>query len=156
AATASATGALGSDRIFKGTLLEAHYPDASFDAVTFWSALEHTNHPRANLLETRRVIKTGGTVIVQVPNASSYQARWFGGDWFALDAPRHRYHFDQSSLARLLIGCRFEIYRTTLFSRAHNAHALRQSLKARLSGNGAFRRSLFLVSIPLLKPFDLF
>jgi 2-polyprenyl-3-methyl-5-hydroxy-6-metoxy-1,4-benzoquinol methylase len=157
AATASATRALGSDRVFHGTLLEARYAEERFDVVTLWSALEHTNYPRANLLEARRVIKTGGTVIVQVPNAASYQARWFGGDWFALDAPRHRYHFDQSSLGRLLSDSGFEVYRTTLFSRAHNAHALRQSLKAKLSGNGAgpLRRSLFLASIPLLKPFDL-
>jgi SAM-dependent methyltransferase len=148
---------LGLDHVRAGTLVEAAFDDSCFDLVTLWSALEHTNEPRANLIEARRILKPGGTLIVQVPNAASYQARWFNGSWFSLDAPRHRYHFSATGLDRLLSQTGFETYRRTFLSRAHNSHALRQSLKARLRSpeSSSFRRGLFYLTIPLIKPFDL-
>ena len=156
AAALAARRALGSQQIFTGTLIDAPHQDAAFDVVAFWSALEHMNNPRANIIEARRLLKPGGTLIVQVPNAASYQARWFGGNWFALDAPRHRYHFTPAAIDRLLSGAGFKIYRTTFHSKAHNAHALRQSLKAKLytAHASVAQRALFLAMIPFLKPFD--
>jgi len=157
AAARAAERAVGSGHVFAGTLTQSAWADSTFDAVTFWSALEHTNQPRANLREAKRIIKRGGSLIVQVPNAASYQARLFGGDWFALDAPRHRYHFTLSVLDRLLSEIGFEAYRVTYFSKAHNSHALRQSLKSKLLSreSSAFNRGLFYLSIPLIKPCDL-
>jgi SAM-dependent methyltransferase len=156
AAAQTARRALGNEQIFTGPLLAAAHPDASFDVVAFWSALEHMNNPRANIIQARRKLRPGGTLIVQVPNAASYQARWFEGNWFALDAPRHRYHFTLATLDRLLSGSGFNIYRTTFHSKAHNAHALRQSLKSKLytADSPLAQRALFLAAIPFLKPFD--
>jgi len=156
AAATAANRAIGSGRVFAGTLIESACEDEAFDVVTFWSALEHMNEPRANLIEARRIIKSGGTLIVQVPNAASYQARWFGGNWFALDAPRHRYHFTLQTLERLLSLAGFKLYRTTFHSKAHNAHSLRQSLKSLLYARNAnvISRALFLAAIPFIKPVD--
>lgn len=156
-AASSAAQALGREKIFNGTLLDARFGGSFFDAATFWSALEHTNQPRADLVEARRVLRPGGALIVQVPNAGSYQARWFGGRWFALDAPRHRYHFTRDRLETLLTETGFSIFRVTLFSKAHNAHALRQSLKSRLrfETGSTGGRALFYLAIPFIKPFDL-
>ncbi|HSB12218.1 MAG TPA: class I SAM-dependent methyltransferase [Blastocatellia bacterium] len=156
AACAAAAHALGRGRVFRGELIESQWPDSSFDVVTFWSALEHTNEPRANLKAARHIIKPGGSLIVQLPNAASYQARWFGGDWFALDAPRHRYHFNLPILERLLSETGFELYRTSYSSKAHNAHALKQSLKLKLlsKDSGAGPKALFYLSLPLIKPLD--
>jgi 2-polyprenyl-3-methyl-5-hydroxy-6-metoxy-1,4-benzoquinol methylase len=156
AASRSAERAVGSGRVFTGTLTQSQWPDSTFDVVTLWSALEHTNEPRANLREARRITKLGGSLIVQLPNAASYQARMFGGQWFALDVPRHRYHFTLSLLDRLLSETGFEVYRVTGFSKAHNSHALRQSLKVKLltDDSSAISRALFYVSLPFLEPFD--
>jgi 2-polyprenyl-3-methyl-5-hydroxy-6-metoxy-1,4-benzoquinol methylase len=146
---------VGSDRVICGALLQGAYPKAFFDVVTFWSVLEHTSDPRAQLEEARRILKPRGTVILQLPNAGSYQTRWFGGDWFSLDAPRHRYHFNRQALERLLRETGFSIYRQDRFSKTHNAHALRQSLKTRLHATeSAAGRALFLVAIPWIKPLD--
>lgn len=148
--------AIGSARVLNGTLDQAKWPDSTFDVVTLWSSLEHTNHPRANLGKARRITKLGGSVIVQLPNAASYQARMFGGDWFALDVPRHRYHFTLPLLTRLLSESGFEIYRVTFRSKAHNSHALRQSLKTKLIGNNKrlLGKAQFFLLIPFIKPFD--
>jgi 2-polyprenyl-3-methyl-5-hydroxy-6-metoxy-1,4-benzoquinol methylase len=156
AAAEEVVRSIGSGRVVSGTLTQSTWADSSFDVVTFWSALEHSNEPRANLREARRIIKPGGSLIVQLPNAASYQARVFRGDWFALDAPRHRYHFTLSTLDRLLSETGFQIYDKSYFSRAHNSHALRQSLKARLTGGNSncLTRAAFYLSIPLIKPFD--
>ncbi len=153
----AAERSLGSGHVFPGSLSQGTWADSSFDVVTFWSALEHTSEPSANLREARRVIKSGGTLIVELPNVASYQARLFGGDWFALDAPRHRYHFTLNTLDRVLSETGFQIYEKTYYSRAHNSHALRQSLKTRLVSrdSSVLNRALFLLSIPLIKPFDL-
>jgi len=156
AAARAASRALGEGRVFTGTLIESACADGVFDVVTFWSALEHTNEPRANLVEARRILKPGGSLIVQLPNTASYQARMFSGDWFSLDAPRHRYHFTPQTLDALLSDTGFCTYHKTMFSKAHNAHALRQSLKSKLFGEGSnpFGRALFYLSIPFIKPFD--
>jgi SAM-dependent methyltransferase len=146
---------LGAEHAFGGTLLEASLPDSFFDVVTFWSALEHMNHPRANLVKARRIIKPGGTIIIQVPNAASYQARAFKGNWFALDVPRHRYHFSRETIEALLKDTGFSPGYVTYRSSAHNAHALRQSLKSSL--NAAASRPgyvLFCLVIPFIKPAD--
>jgi 2-polyprenyl-3-methyl-5-hydroxy-6-metoxy-1,4-benzoquinol methylase len=146
---------LGADRIFNCGLIEAKLGPTSFDVVTLWSALEHMNHPRINLIEARRLVKPGGAIIVQVPNASSYQARLFKGNWFALDVPRHRYHFSFSVLKALLSDAGFRIYRTTYFSKAHNAHAFRQSLKTAFSaGESRAGFGAFCIAIPVIKPID--
>lgn len=146
---------LGLDRVICGALLQAAYPKAFFDVVTFWSVLEHTSDPRAQLEEARRILKPRGTVILQLPNAGSYQTRWFGGDWFSLDAPRHRYHFNREALGRLLMETGFSICREDRFSKTHNAHALRQSLKTHLHATeSAAGRALFLAAIPWIKPLD--
>jgi SAM-dependent methyltransferase len=156
AASRAAEAALGRGHVFAGTLTESSWEDSQFDAVTFWSALEHMNKPGLNLREARRIMKKGGTLIVQVPNAASYQARMFEGDWFALDAPRHRYHFALPVLKRLLSETGFEVYRTSYFSKAHNSHALRQSLKTKLATDYArpVGLGLFLISLPFVRPFD--
>jgi 2-polyprenyl-3-methyl-5-hydroxy-6-metoxy-1,4-benzoquinol methylase len=157
AAAEAAKRALGDGHVFSGTLLRSAWENESFDVVTLWAALEHTNEPHKNLREARRIIKTGGSLIVQLPNAASYQARMFGGEWFALDAPRHRYHFTLPALDRLLSETGFQIYQTSYFSKAHNSHALKQSLKSKLvrRDSNALNRALFYLSIPLIKPFDL-
>jgi 2-polyprenyl-3-methyl-5-hydroxy-6-metoxy-1,4-benzoquinol methylase len=156
AASAAAKLALGKERVFNGSLVDAACAESFFDVVTLWSTLEHTNEPRLTLEESRRILKPGGSIIVQVPNASSYQARLFGGAWFSLDAPRHRYHFTKNTLLALLHKTGFDTYYTTFFSRTHNSHALKQSLKFKLAGGslGVAGKAMFHLAAPFIKPFD--
>lgn len=156
-----AAARLGCDRVFTGTLSDVQAEaglgfGGSFDVITLWSVLEHTIEPRAELATARRLIEPGGTLIVQAPDAAGYQARLFRGKWFALDAPRHRYHFSADTLEALLDRSGFEPYYTTSFSKAHNAHALRQSLRTVLAADrSAAGFGVFLVTIPLIRPVDL-
>lgn len=87
--------------IFLGSLEQASYPAAFFDAVTLWDTLEHLPDPTSTLLEIKRIIKSDGVLVVRVPNYDSWDARIFGPAWAGLDVPRHFFVFSRSSLVKL-------------------------------------------------------
>jgi len=88
--------------VFTGTLEQAAFADASFDAVTMWDVLEHVHDPAGTVREIRRVLKPGGILVVRVPNLASWDAGFFKTTWAGLDAPRHLYVFTPATLSRLL------------------------------------------------------
>jgi len=88
--------------IFHGSLEQASYPPAFFDAVTLWDVLEHLPDPSSTLQEVKRIIKPDGVLIVRVPNYDSWDAIIFGPAWAGLDVPRHFYVFSQNCLVNIL------------------------------------------------------
>jgi SAM-dependent methyltransferase len=53
------------------------FPEAHFDAVTCCQVLEHFSHsPLPALAEMSRVLKTGGTIELDVPNVACWRNRW--------------------------------------------------------------------------------
>ncbi|MGH9946200.1 MAG: class I SAM-dependent methyltransferase [Pyrinomonadaceae bacterium] len=153
-AAAVARKFIGNENIFESDFSSAKFGDAVFDIVTFWSSFEHLGNPTEALDETHRVLKPGGTLILQVPDAASYQARFFKGNWFSLDAPRHRYHYDFPFLKDLLASKGFDAYLSAGHSRTHDHHALRQSLKALLRHKSFFKDTLYLLTKSFTRPVD--
>ncbi len=94
-----------------GLLLDVHYPDASFDAVTFWWVLEHAHDPMADLREAHRILKPGGVVVVALQNFASLGRHLFGADWHHVDIPTHLYQFEPRTLRRALEEAGFEPFR---------------------------------------------
>ena len=94
--------------VFAGSFLDHTFEAESFDVVTMFHVLEHFRFPRAALAEVQRLLKPGGQILVEVPNASSLAATLFGVDWFAWELPRHLYHFTPEALVRLLSDCGFD------------------------------------------------
>jgi SAM-dependent methyltransferase len=87
-----------------GELADARLASGSVDAVFAWQALEHVPDLRATVDEVARVLKPGGWFAFAVPNAGSWEASWFRGDWYALEAPRHLWHLRPRDVARVLGG----------------------------------------------------
>lgn len=52
-----------------GTLVELSLPANSFDVVTYLEVLEHVENPVSELLEARRVLRSGGILCIELPNA---------------------------------------------------------------------------------------
>lgn len=149
---AAADRALGGDRVLAGRLDDVPPPNLPFDVVTFWASLEHVATPRQDLVRARSLLSTGGIVVVQVPDFYSWQSVRFGPDWFALDVPRHRWHFGEVQLATLLDQCGFRIDEMLKRSVTHDPHALKQSLKTRLVGASApFGRARYYAAAPFVK-----
>ena len=65
-------------------LVEAGYEAESFDQIVIWHVLEHLRDPRGTLIECHRLLKPGGRLVVAVPNAASWQARFGGAGWVHL------------------------------------------------------------------------
>ncbi len=84
---------------------------ATVDAVTLWHVLEHLKDPHLALTEARRVLKPQGVVLVEVPNARSWQAHMWGERWLHWDLQRHVWHFSPRTLIRLLEKAGFHVIR---------------------------------------------
>jgi SAM-dependent methyltransferase len=88
--------------VFEGELLQAGFPDNSFDVVTAWHVVEHLQDPHALVREVQRILRPGGLFVVEVPNFASWQARLGQDRWFHLDVPRHLLHYTPHALLQLL------------------------------------------------------
>ena len=94
--------------VFVGDILDAPFPPGSFDAITCFHLLEHVYQPREVLAKVFEWLKPGGVFYLIVPNIDSAGARIFGSYWYALELPRHLYHFSPKSLRTLARPVGFE------------------------------------------------
>lgn len=51
-----------------GFIQDANFAEASFDVITIWHVLEHTENPLQVLAKLRSLLKPEGTLVVEVPN----------------------------------------------------------------------------------------
>jgi SAM-dependent methyltransferase len=100
-------------KVFTGTLEEANFPAAFFDAITLWDVLEHLHDPMSSLLEMCRILKVNGILVLRVPNLDSWWANLFGKYWAGLEPPRHLYVFNQTTLSSLLEKSGFHVLKTS-------------------------------------------
>jgi SAM-dependent methyltransferase len=122
-----------------GTLAQVRLRPGAFDAVVFRQSLEHVSDPLADLRRARAALREGGALIVSVPNFGCWQRRRFGGRWFHLDLPRHRFHFDARALRSALERAGFEEIETLTSS---STVGLAASLQYALAGRCLFSSGL--------------
>ena len=84
--------------VFIGDILDAPFPAQSFDAITCFNVFEHLYDPHAVLAKVAKWLKPGGIFYCFVPNIDSAGYRLFRSHWYALELPRHLYHFSPASL----------------------------------------------------------
>lgn len=130
------------------------FPDASFSVITLWHVLEHLPNLEQQLKTLNRLLKDKGMLIIAVPNFKSHDAKHYQEFWAAYDAPRHLWHFSQTSIKKLfsevgmvvsetrpmpfdsfyvsLLSEKYRTGRMQLFSAAYRG--LLSNLKARRSG----------------------
>ncbi len=86
----------------QGSLTGDAWEGHRFDFITMFHVLEHLPDPRSALHFAIEHLTAGGSLIIQVPNADSFQARFFGARWYGFDVPRHVINFTRSGLQYLL------------------------------------------------------
>lgn len=77
------------------------FSENSFDVITLWHVLEHLPKLEEHVLILKKLLKPDGKIIIAVPNYKSYDAKHYKEFWAAYDAPRHLWHFSQSSMQKL-------------------------------------------------------
>jgi SAM-dependent methyltransferase len=100
----------------------------AFAAITMFHVIEHLPDPRPCLVTARSLLAPDGRLIVQVPNAASWQCRLLGRRWNGLDVPRHLFDYRDADLEKLLDSSGFEVVRRKYFSWRDNPAGLASSL----------------------------
>lgn len=89
------------------------------DVVTMYDILEHTEDPQADLKDIRKVMRGGGTLIVNLPNMDSFMAKVTGPQWNKLIPPNHTFFFTQQTLRNLVEKVGFSF----LYAKTNNGTA---------------------------------
>jgi SAM-dependent methyltransferase len=113
---------------FCASLPSAPLAPGSCRAVLMIHVLEHTADPAAWVEAAHSLLRDGGRLVVQVPNASCWEFLLLGENWSGLDVPRHLIDFRAHDLEALLELCGFEILRRKNFSLRDNPGTLAKSL----------------------------
>ena len=77
-------------------------PAESFNVITLWHVLEHVHRLHEYLGQLNKLLTQNGTLIIAVPNYTSYDAGHYKQYWAAYDVPRHLYHFSPGAMESLL------------------------------------------------------
>src|SRR5262249_1278497 len=85
--------AVSGAEIFVGDVLEAPFEAGSFDVITCFHVFEHFYEPYKVMKRVWSWLKPGGIFYTIVPNIDSAGGRVFRSYWFALELPRHLFHF---------------------------------------------------------------
>ncbi len=134
--------------ISTGTIEDTVASGETYDSVILFHVLEHLVDPREFMSNLSRVIREGGTLILQVPNCSSWQARLFGKRWYGLDCPRHVCNYSAGALECLVASSGFMISRIETFSLRDNAAAFASSLFPWLDPLGSRVKNLAAGRVP--------
>lgn len=96
-----------------GTLDTFEAPDHSFDVITLWDVIEHVPDPRETLRQARRLLRPGGIIAINTPDADSLWARVMGMQWHLVVPPEHLHLFGTRSLHRMLAETEFDCLMTS-------------------------------------------
>ncbi len=114
------------------TLSKAPLPPGQFSVLTMFHVLEHLYDPAGYVEAAHALLGPGGRLVVQVPNAASWQFLLFGQNWNGLDVPRHLVNFKAKDLVTLLETTGFEVVRRKFFSLRDNPAGMATSIATSL------------------------
>jgi 2-polyprenyl-3-methyl-5-hydroxy-6-metoxy-1,4-benzoquinol methylase len=85
------------------------FSEQQFDVITLWHVLEHVHELHRYIETFYRILKDDGTLIIAVPNYTSYDAQLYAEFWAAYDVPRHLYHFSPVAMNQLMQQHNFKV-----------------------------------------------
>jgi SAM-dependent methyltransferase len=108
-----------------GELASVELPAASFDHVRLNHVLEHLLDPLGDLKRIAWLLRPGGTLYLETPNADARHAATMGEDWIGWDAPRHVQLFNNKTARRALLEAGLEVRsEATIFDELVLRHSL--------------------------------
>lgn len=84
---------------------------ADYAAVVMRSYLEHELQPLEALLESSRILKPSGILILKVPNYGSLNAMVMGRNWCGIRLPDHVNYFTPTHLSAMVERAGYRIHR---------------------------------------------
>lgn len=140
---------------------------SEFDVITMWHVLEHVHKLNETIALMKQLLKKTGTLVVALPNCSSWDARVYRQYWAAYDVPRHLYHFTPNDVEALfsrngmavskVLPMWFDAFYIAMLSEKHKNgktnylralyNGLRSNLKALKTGR-AFSSQVYVIKTP--------
>ena len=74
----------------------------SFDIITAWHVIEHVHDLNETIEHLSKCLDKNGYLIIALPNANAFDARYYKQKWAGYDVPRHLYHFTRKSFISLI------------------------------------------------------
>ena len=93
-------------QLIQSRIEDAKLADASFNILHSCHTLEHLASPAATLADHWRVLKTGGLLVLDVPNLALLGGEDVLEEWFI---DKHLYHFSDVTLGRMIEAAGFTI-----------------------------------------------
>jgi len=75
---------------------------SAFEVITLNHVIEHVHRPVDTLMKAYFLLKPGGQLYVETPNASAFGHRLFKANWRGLEVPRHLTVFSWYALEDIL------------------------------------------------------
>lgn len=85
-----------------GALETINKPVNSYNLIVGWMVLEHLHQPVQSLRKLASWARPEAMLVLSVPNVGSIEARIFGSRWYALQLPNHLFHYDTSTISKML------------------------------------------------------
>lgn len=116
--------------ITQSSVDEYNFSKNSFDLISMFHVLEHVFHPREELKKIKTALSPNGFLIIEVPNIASLPAKMRKSSWKGLLVPYHLWHFNKSTLPKLLDEVGYEViinktpYHPCTFAEVYPIHHL--------------------------------
>ena len=90
---------------------------SKYDVITMWHVLEHIYDLDYFFKRIKLLLKENGVLVVAVPNSNSYDAAYYGKDWYAYDLPIHVSHFRKKDIENIsnIHGLKLEAVKPLFF-----------------------------------------
>lgn len=142
-AAASAARGLGYP-VRTGVVEAAEAPIQPYDLVVGWMVLEHLHDPIGAMRKVAGWCVPDGWLVVSVPDASALEFRLFRDSWYALDVPRHLFHFTPATIGRVLERAGWHVERVFWHDNPNN---LLMSLRNRCLDRGRSRLAEYFLGV---------
>ena len=98
-----------SHKVVRNVFEKTELPKDYFDLVILNHTLEHMENPAQVLQKVKIILKKGGVLYLDVPNAGGLGAKLLGKHWPYLLPKEHKYQFSKQSLSTLLSDADYKI-----------------------------------------------
>ncbi len=85
-----------------GSLEDASFEDASFDAAVMFETIEHLQDPIGVLRGIRRLLRQRGLLVMTTPNWEAFSRHALGPQWAIISPAEHLYYFSEATLTAAL------------------------------------------------------
>lgn len=88
---------------------KAKLPENYFDVVVMNHTLEHVDDAEVVLKKIYKILKKGGLVLIDVPNAGGFGSKILGDKWPYRLPKEHKYQFTKDSLKEIFSNANFKV-----------------------------------------------